>query len=60
MASALEAEVAALFYNCKSDTPLQTTLEEMGHPHPQTPITTDNTTAQGLITKSMISKAAKS
>ena len=55
-----EAKVAALFYSCKAATPLQTTSEEMRHPHPQTPTTTDNTTAQGLITKAMISKAAKS
>ena len=60
MSSASEAETAALFYNCKAAAPLQVTLEEMGHPQPKTKVTTDNSTAQGLITKSMIPKAAKS
>ena len=32
----------------------------MGHIQPKTPITTDNTTEQGLITKKMIPKRAKS
>ena len=60
MTSASEAETAALFYNCKAATPLRVTAEEMGHPQPKTPVTTDNSTAQGLITKTMIPKAAKS
>ena len=60
MTSASEAETAALFYNCKAAAPLRVTLEEMGHPQPKTQVTTDNSTAQGLITKSMIPKAAKS
>ena len=32
----------------------------MGHEQPKTPVTTDNTTAHGLIKKSMITKHAKS
>ena len=32
----------------------------MGHPQPKTPVTTDNSTAQGLINKRMIPKVAKS
>ena len=59
MSSASEAETAALFYNCKATSPLCTTLAEMGHPQPATPVTTDNSTAQGLFTKSMIPKTAK-
>ena len=31
MASALEAELAALLYGCKEEVPLRVTLEEMGH-----------------------------
>ena len=58
--SASEAETAALFYNCKGAAPLRVTSEEIGHPQPKTQVTTDNSTAQGLITKSMIPKAAKS
>ena len=60
MTSASEAETAALFYNCKAAAPLRVTLMEMGHPQGKTPTTTDNTTTQGLITKTMIPKAAKS
>ena len=60
MTSALEAKVASLFYNYKSDIPLRISLEEMGHHQPKTPVTTDNTTAQGLIAKTMILKRAKS
>jgi hypothetical protein len=60
MSSASEAETAALFYNCKAAAPLRVTLKEMGHPQPKTPVTTDNSTAQGLITKTMVPKAAKS
>ena len=60
MTSASDAEVAALFYNCKAPIPLRISLEKMVHHQPKTPITTDNTTAQGIITKTMILKRAKS
>ena len=35
--------------NAKFAAPLRTTLEELGHPQPPTPIKTDNTTANGII-----------
>eukprot|EP00957_Ditylum_brightwellii_P017881 1346789-Ditylum_brightwellii.AAC.1 len=38
VASASEAELAALFYNAREAVPLCTTLEEMGHPQPKTPL----------------------
>ena len=60
LASVSEAENAALFYNCKSAIPLRLTLEEMGHPQPKTPVTSDNTAALGLIKKTMIPKSSKS
>ena len=60
MSSASEAETAALFYNCKAAAPLRIALEEMGHPQNKTLVTTDNNTAHGLITKTMIPKAGKS
>ena len=60
MSSASEAETAAIFYNCKPALPLRVSLEEMGHDQPKTPVTTDNTTAHGLIKKTMIPKLAKS
>ena len=59
MGSAGESEVAALYYNCKGSLPLQTGLEEMGHPQPRTPAITDNSAAAGLINKTMIPKRAK-
>ena len=49
MSSASESELKALFYNCKAAVPLRVTLEEMGHRQPKTPVTTDNSTAHGLI-----------
>ena len=39
---------------------MRITLEEMGHPQPKTPAITNNTTAQVLLTKTMIPKRAKS
>ena len=60
MSSASESELAALFYNCKSAVPLRVALEEMGHRQPTTPVTTDNSTAHGLIQSTMIPKASKS
>eukprot|EP00804_Cyclotella_cryptica_P005912 CCRYP_000171-RA/>CCRYP_000171-RA protein AED:0.46 eAED:0.46 QI:0/0/0/1/0/0/2/0/119 len=61
MASASETELAALFYGCKEAIPLRTTLKEMGHPQPgPTPVTTDNSTAIGLMLNTMTPKASKS
>ena len=60
MNSASEAETAALFYNFKASIPFSISLEEMGHHHPKTPVTTDNTTNQGLIIRNIIPKRAKS
>ena len=60
MSSASEAELSALFYNCKAAVPLCITLEEMGHKQPKTPVTTNNSTAHGLIHQLLIPKASKS
>ena len=48
MSSAAEAELDTLFLNAKEGTVLRTTLEEMGHPQPATPLQTDNSTANGI------------
>ena len=45
MASASEAEYGALFNNTKESVSLRTTLHEMGHPQPPTPVEVDNSTA---------------
>ena len=60
MSSALEAELATLYYGCKQAIPICIALEEMGHKQPTpTPVTTDNVTAQGLTTGTMAPKASK-
>jgi hypothetical protein len=38
MYSAAEAEIGAVFINAKEGAVLRTTLEELGHPHPPTPM----------------------
>ena len=48
LSSAAEAKFGALFHNTKEATPLHTTLEELGHPQPPTPVLVDNSTAVGL------------
>jgi hypothetical protein len=47
MSSAAEAEIGAVFINAKEGAILRTTLKELGHKHPPTPMETDNTTAIG-------------
>ena len=44
MASAAQAEMAALYITAKNIIPLHNTLIEIGWPQPQTPIQTDNST----------------
>jgi hypothetical protein len=46
MASAAKAELGVLYLNAKKAVYLQKNLIEMRHPQPQTPIQTDNTTAE--------------
>jgi hypothetical protein len=48
LSSASEAEIGALFHNCKQATILHTTLQEMGYLQPATPMQTDNSTACGI------------
>jgi hypothetical protein len=45
MSSEAEAEIGAVFINAKEGAVLRTTLEEVGHPQPPTPMETDNTDA---------------
>lgn len=59
VALALEAELAALFYNAREAVPIQMTLEEMGHKQPPTPLITDNNTDHDLTKGSMILKQSK-
>ena len=57
MASAAEAEMAALYIMAKVMIPLRHTLIEMGWPQPQTPIQTDNSTAVGLTNNAIVNRA---
>jgi hypothetical protein len=47
ISSAAEAEIGAVFINAKEGAVLRTTLEELGHKQPPTPMETDNSTATG-------------
>ena len=60
MSSAAEAELGALFINAKLAVPIHTTLVELGHPQPKTPIQTDNSTAQDFLTNRINPNANKS
>lgn len=59
LSSATEAEMGALFYNAKDAAWLRTTLTDMGHPQPPTPIQTDNACAAGIINNEMKQKRSK-
>ena len=59
MASAAEAEVGSLFINAQEAIPICQCLENLGHPQPPTPITTDNTTARGFIRGTMKQRQSK-
>ena len=59
VASAAEAELAALFYNCKEACAFRNTLEELGRPQPATPTCTDNTTASGIANDTVKQKRSK-
>ena len=57
--SAMETEVAAAFYNARDGLPFRTTLEELGHPQPPTPLEVDNQTAVGFLNSTMKQKHSK-
>jgi hypothetical protein len=59
MSSAAEAELGGLFINAKMAVPIQTTLEELGHKQPLTPMQTDNSTACGVANNEIQPKATK-
>jgi hypothetical protein len=59
MSSAAEAELGALFLNAKEATIQRTTLTEMGHEQPVTPLKTDNSTANGIINGTVRQQASK-
>ena len=59
MGSAAEAEVAGLYMNAQELSPMRTTLEELDHPQPPTPLKTDNSTADGIMNKTIKQRQSK-
>jgi hypothetical protein len=59
MASAAEAELAALYTKAREMIPLRNALEEMGWKQPKSPIQTDNSTAAGFIADTIIQRRIK-
>jgi hypothetical protein len=53
VASAAEAELGALFINCREGKIIRLILEELGHPQPATPVHCDNATAAGIANDSI-------
>ena len=60
MASASEAEIAALYITANNMIPLRNTLIEMGWQQPQTPIQIDDSKAVGFTNKTIVNRATKS
>ena len=59
MSSAAEAECGGLYMNAKAAVPERTTLIELGHPQPPTPLKTDNSTADGIMNKTVKQQRSK-
>ena len=59
VSSASEAELGALFFNAKEAVVLRTTLEDMGHPQPATPLQTDNACAAGIANDTVKQRHSK-
>ena len=60
MSSATEAELGALFINCREAIPARHALRAMGHEQPPTLMQTNNTTTHGVVTNNIASKRLKS
>jgi hypothetical protein len=59
VASAAESEVGACFHNAQSGAPLRVTLTELGHAQPPTLLSTDNSTAFGILSQTIKQKRSK-
>jgi hypothetical protein len=57
--SAAEAEIGAGYLNGQDAVPIITTLTELGHPQPPTPMQVDNTMAKGFANGTMKQKKSK-
>ena len=56
MSSAAEAEIGALYINCREAIPSRHTLKFLGHKQPPTPTQTNNTTALGVVNNNVMKK----
>eukprot|EP00804_Cyclotella_cryptica_P008022 CCRYP_004538-RB/>CCRYP_004538-RB protein AED:0.45 eAED:0.39 QI:0/-1/0/1/-1/0/1/0/221 len=60
VASAAEAELGALFLNCKEGKILRLVLQELGHTQPPTPTHCDNETATGIANNTVKKQQSRS
>eukprot|EP00804_Cyclotella_cryptica_P011876 CCRYP_004378-RA/>CCRYP_004378-RA protein AED:0.44 eAED:0.39 QI:0/0/0/1/1/1/2/0/442 len=60
VASAAEAELGALFLNCKEGKILRLVLQELGHNQPPTPTHCDNKTATGIANNTVKKQRSRS
>jgi hypothetical protein len=58
--SVAEGELAALYTTAQAMVPLRNTLEEMGWKQPRSPIQVDNSTAEGYVNNTIITRRLKS
>ena len=59
MGSAAKAKVGGLYMNAQELSPMRTTLEELDHPQPPTPLKTDNSTVDGIMNKTIKQRQSK-
>ena len=59
MSSVAEAELGALYINCREAIPARHLLKVMGHNQPPTPMQTNNYTALGVVTNKIQPKRTK-
>ena len=59
MGSAAEAEIGATYLCGQEAVPIRTTLIELDHPQPPTPMQGDNSTAQGIANETIKQKRSK-
>ena len=59
VASADKVEVSGLFYNVLTYVPLRITLNGIGFSQPPTPIKTDNSSSEGIVTVTVRKKSSK-
>ena len=59
MGSAAETEIAAAYVNGQEAVPIRTTLHELGHPQPATPLQVDNSTALSFANKTLKQERSK-